>query len=120
VRCSLGGFGTGYSSLSYLHQLQVNTLKVDRSVVARMAGDGGDAEMVRTIVGLARILGIGVVAEGVESKDQLARLRELGCSHVQGFYFSKPLDAIGAERLIELQPWRPDDDGTAEALEGVA
>jgi diguanylate cyclase (GGDEF)-like protein/PAS domain S-box-containing protein len=120
VRCSLDGFGTGYSSLSYLHQLQVNALKVDRSFVARMAGHGGGAEMVRTIVGLARILGIGVVAEGVESEDQLARLRELGCSHVQGFYFSKPLDAIGAERLIELQPWQPDHDSTADALEGVA
>jgi diguanylate cyclase (GGDEF)-like protein/PAS domain S-box-containing protein len=105
IEWSLDDFGTGYSSLSYLHRLQVETVKVDRSFVSRMGVEAGGAEMVRAIVALAHNLGMNVVAEGVETADQLAQVRALGCEFAQGFYFSRPVDADGAEQLISTQPW---------------
>ena len=89
---SLDDFGTGYSSLSFLHQLQVNTVKVDRSFVSAIGADGSGTAMVRAIVGLAHALGMDVVAEGVETAEQAAELRALGCEYAQGFYFSRAVD----------------------------
>jgi diguanylate cyclase (GGDEF)-like protein len=106
VEWSLDDFGTGYSSLSYLHRLQADTVKVDRSFVSRMGRDEHGSEMVRAIVALAHSLGMDVVAEGVETGDQLAQLHALGCEYAQGFYFSKPVDAVTAEALIRAEPWR--------------
>jgi diguanylate cyclase (GGDEF)-like protein/PAS domain S-box-containing protein len=106
VEWSLDDFGTGYSSLSYLHRLQADTVKIDRSFVSRMGGDPHGAEMVRAIVALAHNLGMDVVAEGVETTDQLAQLLAIGCEYAQGFYFSKPVSAVAAEALIHAQPWR--------------
>ena len=108
VGCSLDDFGTGYSSLSYLHQLMVETLKVDRSFVSRIGGGKRGAEMLHAIVSLGHSLGMDVVAEGVETRDQLSQLKALGCEHAQGFYFSMPVTAAAAERLIERQPWAGD------------
>ncbi|HEX8162769.1 MAG TPA: EAL domain-containing protein [Pyrinomonadaceae bacterium] len=100
VQLSIDDFGTGYSSLSYLHRFPINTLKVDRSFVMRMADNNENSEIVRTILMLAQNLGMDVVAEGVETREQLALLRKLGCEYGQGFLFSKPVDADGAEQII--------------------
>ena len=100
VELSIDDFGTGYSSLSYLHRLPIDTLKIDRSFVSRMAENNENKEIVRTIIMLAMTLGMGVVAEGVETKEQAEALRELGCKCVQGFLVSKPLDADSTDRLI--------------------
>jgi EAL domain-containing protein (putative c-di-GMP-specific phosphodiesterase class I) len=86
--------------LSYLHRFPINTLKVDRSFVMRMADNNENSEIVRTILMLAQNLSMDVVAEGVETREQLALLRELGCEYGQGFLFSKPVDAGGAEQII--------------------
>ena len=105
VGCSLDDFGTGYSSLSYLHQLMVDTLKVDRTFVSRIGRARRGAQMLHAIVSLGHSLGMQVIAEGVETREQLAQLRTLGCEYAQGFYFSMPVTAAAAERLIERQPW---------------
>lgn len=107
VAWSLDDFGTGYSSLSYLHRLQVSTVKVDRSFVSRIGRDDG-AEMVRAIAAIAHNMGMDVVAEGVETSEQLEWLRSIGCEYAQGFYFSRPVDAAAATALIASAPWRSD------------
>jgi EAL domain-containing protein (putative c-di-GMP-specific phosphodiesterase class I) len=94
-------FGTGYSSLSYLHRFPVDTLKIDRSFVNRIEEKDENVEIVRTIATLARNLGMEVVAEGVESEDQLACLKALNCEYAQGYLFSKPLTAEDAARFIQ-------------------
>ena len=100
VQLAIDDFGTGYSSLSYLHRFPIDTLKIDRSFVTRMTENSENAEIVRTIVVLAQNLGMDVVAEGVETNDQLALLQKLGCENGQGYYFSKPVNNDGAERII--------------------
>ncbi|HEX8068984.1 MAG TPA: EAL domain-containing protein [Pyrinomonadaceae bacterium] len=100
LKLSIDDFGTGYSSLSYLHRFPINTLKIDRSFVTRMADNNENKEIVRTIVTLAQTLGMDVVAEGVETQEQLMMLRMLGCENGQGYFFSKPVDAKGAEKII--------------------
>jgi diguanylate cyclase (GGDEF)-like protein/PAS domain S-box-containing protein len=91
VGISIDDFGTGYSSLSYLHRLPIGTLKVDRSFVNSMVQNKESFEIVRTILNLAQSLNIKVVAEGVETEDQMERLRALKCDFGQGHFFSKPL-----------------------------
>ncbi len=100
VQLSIDDFGTGYSSLSYLHRFPINTLKIDRSFVTCMVNNNENIEIVRTIVMLAQNLGMDVVAEGVETKEQLALLRKLGCENGQGYFFSRPSDVTGAEKII--------------------
>ena len=85
-------FGTGYSSLSSLPHLPIDTLKIDRSFIANMLKNHRTEQIVRTIISLANALELEVTAEGVETREQLERLRELGCGHAQGYYFSAPLD----------------------------
>ena len=92
VRVHLDDFGTGFSSLSYLQQLPIDCIKIDRSFVSGIAAKGKDLEIVRAIVGLGHGLGKSVVAEGIETKGQLDRLKRLGCDFGQGFLFSRPVD----------------------------
>ncbi len=101
VQLHMDDFGTGYSSLSYLHRFQIDTLKIDRYFVSAMGDRGENSEIVRTIVTLARNLGIDVIAEGVETRGQLAQLRALGCPHVQGFLFSRPIACDEVPALIK-------------------
>ncbi|MGI8786793.1 MAG: EAL domain-containing protein [Pyrinomonadaceae bacterium] len=100
VELSLDDFGTGYSSLSYLHRLPVSYLKSDRSFVAQMIESEENAEIVSTIIKLARNLKMKVVAEGIENTEQLAHLKNLECEYGQGYFFSKPLEAKTAEMFI--------------------
>ncbi|HYG79077.1 MAG TPA: EAL domain-containing protein [Pyrinomonadaceae bacterium] len=97
---SMDDFGTGYSSLSHLRRFPINTLKIDRSFVTQMADDEENAEIVRTIIGLAQNLGMDVVAEGVETPAQVLTLKALGCEYGQGYFYSKPLDYQRAEQFI--------------------
>jgi diguanylate cyclase (GGDEF)-like protein/PAS domain S-box-containing protein len=100
IKLYIDDFGTGYSSLSYLHRLPVDALKIDRSFIS-YAGDGnGRSEIVHTIVTLARTLGMGVAAEGLETAEQVSLLRELACEHGQGYFFSRPVDRAEAGGLI--------------------
>jgi diguanylate cyclase (GGDEF)-like protein len=103
IQLSIDDFGTGYSSLSYLHRFPLDTLKVDRSFVSRM-DDQGEVEIVRAIITLAQNLAMNVIAEGVETPEQLALLRELKCDYGQGYFFSRPLTAIDAWELIQRNP----------------
>jgi diguanylate cyclase (GGDEF)-like protein len=100
VQLSIDDFGTGYSSLSYLHRFPIDTLKIDKSFVMEMVDNNENIEIVRTIIMLAQNLGMDVIAEGVETKEQLALLRRLKCEKGQGYYFSRPLETTAAENLL--------------------
>ena len=93
LRLLLDDFGTGYSSLSYLKRFELDGIKIDRSFIDGLGADDGDSAIVEAIAGMARSLGLELVAEGVETSSQLARLRELGCLRAQGYLFSPPLPA---------------------------
>lgn len=100
VGLSLDDFGTGYSSLSYLHRFPIDTLKIDRSFINRMDSDLQSREIVKTIIALAQTLKMKVVAEGVETAQQAANLKDLQCALAQGYFFSKPLPADRATQWI--------------------
>jgi diguanylate cyclase (GGDEF)-like protein/PAS domain S-box-containing protein len=100
VQLAIDDFGTGYSSLSYLHKFPIDTLKIDRSFVTRMAENPENIEIVRTVILLAQVLGMDVIAEGVETKEQLKILRDLKCEYGQGYYFSRPATAPDVEKII--------------------
>ena len=99
VKVYLDDFGTGYSSLSHLHKLPVDALKIDRSFVASLLLPDRPA-IVESILALARTLNTSVVAEGVESEVQARELERLGCTHAQGFLFSRPLSMQAARDVV--------------------
>jgi diguanylate cyclase (GGDEF)-like protein len=108
VQISVDDFGTGYSSLSYLAQLPVNELKIDKSFVIAMHAESKDASIVRWIIGLAHVLGMRVVAEGVETSTALESIRALGCDVAQGFYLSRPMPAADLPIwLANSKRWKP-------------
>ena len=116
VSLLMDDFGTGYSSLSYLHSFPFDVLKIDRSFVGRMK-DGDQAfQIVRTIIDLARVLGMDVVAEGVETCEQYRLLRQLGCRFGQGFLFAKPMIAADVTALLRLHDRILPDPEAAETL----
>ena len=100
VGLSIDDFGTGYSSLSCLSELPIDSLKIDRSFVHRLQGSAESSEIVRAILTLGSSLGKQVIAEGVESEAQLARLEQLECGHGQGYLMAEPLSAREAAALF--------------------
>jgi len=94
VSISIDDFGTGYSSLSYLKDLPIDRIKIDRSFVVDLPHNKDSVSIVKTIIALANNLGLGMIAEGVETKEQLDFLLAEGCVNIQGYYFSKPLSAV--------------------------
>jgi diguanylate cyclase (GGDEF)-like protein/PAS domain S-box-containing protein len=117
VGMMLDDFGTGYAGLSYLNALRFDALKIDRSFVARVDADPGCRAIVRTVLGLAQELQMSVIAEGIETDKQLGALRQMDCALGQGFYFSRPRDAIRAEELLLHGISAP---GEAETVSRVA
>jgi EAL domain-containing protein (putative c-di-GMP-specific phosphodiesterase class I) len=91
IGLAIDDFGSGYSGLTYLKGLPVTQIKIDMAFIRNLAADPGDRAIVKSIIDLARSLRLGVVAKGVETRDQLALLREFGCPYMQGFLFARPL-----------------------------
>ena len=100
IRLYLDDFGTGYSSLSYIHNFPFDTLKIDRSFVSKLIAGEEHIGMVKTIIDVAENFDMDVIAEGVETKEQLLILKELGCHNIQGYYFSKPVSVEDAEKML--------------------
>jgi len=104
LQLSIDDFGTGYSSLSYLQRLPFDTLKIDRSFVSSIGETGENSEIVQTIISLAKNLRMRVIAEGIETRGQLAVLANLGCDFGQGYLLSKPKTREDAENLLYERP----------------
>jgi diguanylate cyclase (GGDEF)-like protein len=100
VQIEIDDFGKGYSSLGYLQDLPVHTIKIDRSFVNEMQVSAKGSDLIRTIIRMAHDLGLETIAEGIETEEQLARLKQLMCSYGQGFLLSRPMDAIAAEKYL--------------------
>ena len=124
IRTSLDDFGTGYSSLSYLRRFPFDKIKIDKSFIDDVAAREDSVAIIRAIVTLAGALGMTTTAEGVESLDQVAKLREAGCTQIQGYVFSRPRPPVEIAAMFALKldgfgegPARR-DTGTARALAG--
>jgi EAL domain-containing protein (putative c-di-GMP-specific phosphodiesterase class I) len=100
VHISIDDFGTGYSSLNYLQNLPIDTLKIDRSFIDKLAANGDQKKIVETIVMLGDNLGLDVIAEGIETAEQLAKLLAINCRRGQGYFFSKPMEGKAVRSLL--------------------
>lgn len=105
INFQVDDFGRGYSSYSALQSFPVNLLKIDSAFIHRLGIEGDNSEIVRSIVGLAKSLGMGVIAEGVETLGQIQKLKEIECPMIQGYYFSKPVNSTKAGKLL-LDNWK--------------
>jgi EAL domain-containing protein (putative c-di-GMP-specific phosphodiesterase class I) len=114
IQLTMDDFGTGYSSLSYLHNFPIDVLKIDRSFISQKEGNS-KSQIVSTIITLARNMGLKVVAEGIETEEQLEHLKVLQCAYGQGFLFSHPITAQATEELIAQTAEAPVRDQTETA-----
>ena len=102
ISLSLDDFGTGYSSLAQLKNLPVDTLKIDRSFIEELTGNMADAHVIEAVVSMSQKFGVRVIAEGVETEEQLAFLKSTGCDIAQGYYISRPLPFAGLKLFLGL------------------
>jgi EAL domain-containing protein (putative c-di-GMP-specific phosphodiesterase class I) len=102
IQINIDDFGTGYSNLGYLKRLPITALKIDRSFVAMIDEEGNHDEIVKTIVTLARNIGLRVVAEGVETPTQLQLLKELGCEGAQGYFLAPPMNLASLRQFLGM------------------
>jgi EAL domain-containing protein (putative c-di-GMP-specific phosphodiesterase class I) len=103
VQLAVDDFGTGYSSLSYLTQFPIDILKIDQSFVHKMLGNANDASIISAVIGMGRTLNQRVIAEGVETEEQLRFLRARQCSEGQGYYFSHPLNTEDFANFVKTR-----------------
>ena len=116
LRLALDDFGTGYSSLAYLQRLPIDVLKIDKAFVLGLGRNKGDAEIVRLILALAKTLNLEAVAEGVETAQQMAELKRLGCFLAQGYAFSPAVPAAEARKLLQARlPASPETGAMEQA-----
>jgi len=104
IQLYIDDFGTGYSSLSYLHLLPIDGIKIDRSFIRRIGNQGENSEIIKTIMLLAQDMNVNVIAEGIETENQLENIKALKCDYWQGYLFFKPVDSEHAEALIKTVP----------------
>jgi EAL domain-containing protein (putative c-di-GMP-specific phosphodiesterase class I) len=118
IQIHLDDFGTGYSSLAYLRDFPIDALKIDRSFVSTADNEAttglASIDIVRSIIGLAKSMSLSVTAEGIETAEQVDELRGLGCTNMQGFHFSRPIEALAAASMIAPTP-TPFVDATRSA-----
>jgi EAL domain-containing protein (putative c-di-GMP-specific phosphodiesterase class I) len=107
VQVYIDDFGTGYSSMNYLQRLPIDALKIDGSFVRRMGSDRETLEIIKTIITLAHALHMDVIAEGVETADQMKRLRRLRCEYAQGCLIARPMDGDSAESFLSASEPHP-------------
>jgi EAL domain-containing protein (putative c-di-GMP-specific phosphodiesterase class I) len=113
VRIAIDDFGTGYSSLDYLRRLPAHRIKIAQTFVRHLDSSPGDAAIVKATIGLARDLGMSVIAEGVETEAQLRRLLDWGCGECQGYYFDRPLTAEAAAARLQRGGYGERNDAEA-------
>ena len=105
VHLSLDDFGTGYSSLTYLRSLPVQTVKIDKTFIDLITSDSTRLALLASIIGMAHVLGLAVVAEGVETAEQMERLLECGCDTIQGYLVRRPAPAVEALKIFNDETW---------------
>ena len=115
VKIAIDDFGTGYSSLDYLRHFPVDRIKIAQEFVVDLGTTPGNTAIVKAALGLARELGLGVIAEGVETQQQLSLLKEWGCREVQGYYFAKPLPGEEISLLLRRGTISPHEQVAAHA-----
>ena len=108
VKLSLDDFGTGHSSLQYLQRMPVSTLKIDRTFISQIDVDQPGSLIIDAMIALGQLMGLSIVSEGVESREQIDYLSSRNCSVIQGYYYSKPVNAKEFERLLTEQPFSKD------------